>query len=176
MTSIRPATAADIPRVVELFTQAIAFQRQGGHPAWSAVDPAVIRKDLGANALHVLASAGTVIGVFSYCTPSPVDHEVWAGRSPASARYLNRIIVDRACKGRELFKDILAWSECEALREGIALLRLVTWQDSPPLIDYYRRFGFRLLGTHTTSVDASLPPTYRGLRLVAMEKPQLSCG
>jgi len=52
----------------------------------------------------------------------------------------------------------------------------VTWQDSPPLIDYYRRFGFRLLGTHTTSVDASLPPTYRGLRLVAMEKPQLSCG
>lgn len=176
MTTIRPATAADIPRVVELFTQAIAFQRQGGYPAWSAVDPAVIQKDLDANALHVLVSARTVIGVFSYCTPSLVDQEVWAGRSPASARYLNRIIVDRAWKGRELFKEILAWCECKALVEGIALLRLVTWQDSPPLIDYYRRFGFRLLATHTTSIDESLPPTYRGLRLSAMEKPQLSCG
>ncbi|NKI95764.1 GNAT family N-acetyltransferase [Rhizobacter sp. SG703] len=168
---IRPASLDDIPTIQALYAEAIAFQRGGGHPSWRALDLGVVEQDIAARSQHAVVLDGQVAGIFSFCPPSAMDREIWDGMAPESARYIHRIIVGRAWKGRQLFAPMLAWCEAEALRLGLGRLRLDTWAESAALIRHYAHFGFRWVGERTTSANDALPPPYRGLRLAIMEKP-----
>lgn len=167
---IRPASVDDIPTIQALYREAIAFQREGGHPSWQDPDYAVVEKDIAERCQYALELDGRVAGIFSLCPPSLMDFEMWHGLAPDSARYINRIIVGQAWKGRQLFAHMLAWCEQEMHRLGLRALRLDTWAESTGLIRHYRRFGFKRVGERITSTSDQLPPQYRGLHLVIMEK------
>lgn len=167
---IRPASVDDIPAIQALYREAIAFQRAGGHPSWQDPDFAVVEHDIADGCQHVLACDGQVAGIFSFCPPSAMDREMWHGLAPDSARYINRIIVGQAWKGRQLFAPMLAWCEQQMRELGLRVLRLDTWAQSTALIRYYGRFGFRRVGERITSTSERLPSQYRGLHLVIMEK------
>lgn len=167
---IQPATIADLPRIVELYEEAIAFQRAHGYPHWNALDLAVIEADIAAGAQYALARDGQIAGIFSFCPPSPMDDALWQGLQPHAARYINRIIVGRCWQGRALFAPMLAWCEAEVRRLQLDRLRLDTWADNSRLLAYYASFGFVALGARTASDGQDLSPQYRGVRLVIMEK------
>jgi len=168
---IRPASVEDIPAIEALYHEAIAFQREGGHPSWQDLDLAVVEKDIAERCQYVLVLDGQVAGIFSFCPPSLMDREMWQGLAPESARYVNRIIVGQAWKGRQLLAHMLDWCEQEMHRLGLGVLRLDTWAQSTGLIRHYARFGFRRVGERITSTSDRLPSQYRGLHLVIMEKP-----
>jgi GNAT superfamily N-acetyltransferase len=168
---IRPASVEDIPIIEALYREAIAFQREGGHPSWQDLDLTVVENDIAEHCQYALVLDGQVAGIFSFCPPSLMDREMWQGLAPESARYINRIIVGQAWKGRQLFAHMLDWCEQEVHRLGLRVLRLDTWAQSTALILHYGRFGFRRVGERITSTSDRLPPQYRGLHLVIMEKP-----
>jgi GNAT superfamily N-acetyltransferase len=168
---IRPASVEDIPTIETLYREAIAFQREGGHPSWQDLDLTVVENDIAGRCQYALVLDGQVAGIFSFCPPSLMDREMWHGLAPDSARYINRIIVGQAWKGRQLFAHMLDWCEQETHRLGLRVLRLDTWAQSTGLILHYGRFGFSRVGERITSTSDRLPPQYRGLRLVIMEKP-----
>lgn len=167
---IQRASTADIPRIKELYDEAIAFQRSEGYPYWKALDPAVIAADIAAGAQYLLSVDLHTAGIFSFCPPSPMDEDLWQGMQPQAARYINRIIVGRRWQGLSLFAPMLAWCERETLRLDLDRLRLDTWADNRRLGDYYSRHGFVHLGERTTSEGPELSPQYRGVRLAIMEK------
>jgi ribosomal protein S18 acetylase RimI-like enzyme len=168
--SIHPATGADLPRFKALYEEAIAFQRQAGHPYWKDLDFGVIVADIAAGGQFVLSVDGHIAGIFSFCAPSALDEDLWHDRAPQQARYIHRIIVGQAWRGRQLLAPMLAWCEQATARQGLSLLRLDTWADNPALIAYYERHGFVLVGERTSSSGPHLAAQYRGLRLAIMEK------
>lgn len=153
-----------------MYDEAIAFQRAGGHPYWRDLDLGVIAADIAAGNQYLLQLDGQVAGIFSFCPPSLLDQVLWLGREPASARYINRIIVGRPWHGQRLFAPMLAWCERAVLHAGMDRLRLDTWADNPALLAYYAGFGFAYLGEITTSARPGLPAQYRNVRLAIMEK------
>jgi hypothetical protein len=167
---IHRARTADIPKIKDLYEEAIAFQRSRGLPYWNALDLTVVEADIAAGALYLLSVDMHAVGIFSFCPPSPMDEDLWQGLQPHAARYINRIIVGRLWQGRSLFGLMLAWSERETLRLGFDRLRLDTWADNRRLGDYYSRFGFVHMGERTASSGPELSPQYRGVRLAIMEK------
>jgi ribosomal protein S18 acetylase RimI-like enzyme len=173
---IRTARPPDIARIGELYEEAIAFQRHGGHPFWGARYLDVARSDIEAGNLHALLVDQEIAGIFSFCAASLLDEDIWRDEDPGQARYINRIIVGRQWKGQALFAPMAAWCARETARLGLRALRLDTWADNPALIGYYTRFGFAYRGERHSSNSAALPPQYRGLRLAIMEKPIASLG
>lgn len=167
---IQRASTADIPRIKQLYDEAIGFQRREGHPYWKALDLAVIEADIAAGSQYLLSLDLHTAGIFSFCPPSPMDEDLWQGMQPHSARYINRIIVGRAWQGLSLLAPMLAWCERETLRLDLDRLRLDTWADNQRLSDYYSRYGFVHMGERITSAGPDLSPQYRNLRLAIMEK------
>lgn len=167
---IQLACSENIPRIKILYQEAIAFQREAGHPFWKDPDFGVVAADIAAGNQYLLTINGHIAGIFSLCPPSALDEDLWRRRAPHDARYLNRIIVGAAWRGQRLLSPILAWCEREAACRGVGLLRLDTWADNPMLVAYYERFGFAYLGERTSSTGAHLAPQYRGVRLAIMEK------
>lgn len=167
---IRLARSSDIPRIAALYDDAIAFQRAHGFPFWQDPDLGVVDADIAAGSQYLLVLDGQVAGIFSLCAPSALDEDLWQGRDPQAARYVNRIIVGRRWRGRSLFAPMLRWCEAEVRHLHLGLLRLDTWADSAPLIAHYARFGFTYVGERISSTRSALAPQYRGLRLAIMEK------
>lgn len=173
---IRQASTADIPRIKELYDEAIAFQRREGHPYWKTLDLEVVAADIAAGSQYMLSVDHHTAGIFSFCPPSPMDEDLWQGMQPHAARYINRIIVGRRWQGLSLFAPMLAWCERETLRLELDRLRLDTWADNRHLSDYYSRYGFVYQGERTTSDGPDLSPQYRGVRLAIMEKRLAQAG
>lgn len=167
---IKPATEQHLPRIQALYNEAIAFQRMKGYPYWRDLDLSVVAADIAAHNQYLLIRDRQIAGIFSFCPPSRLDEDLWRGREPQSARYVNRIIVGREWHGQQLFAPMLAWCEREVLRLGLVRLRLDTWADNSALLAYYGTFGFDYLGESTTSASADLPAQYRNVLLAIMEK------
>lgn len=167
---IRPANFTDLPNIEWMYTEAIRFQREAGHPCWRDLDLAVVESDIATGCQQVLERNGQVAGIFSLCPPSPLDEDLWHGLAPGSALYVNRIIIGPAWRGQRLLAPMLAWCEKATRCRGLPLLRLDTWAQSDALIRHYAAFGFRRVGARSTSMSDALPPQYRGLRLVIMER------
>jgi len=166
----------DIPRIKELYNEAIAFQRREGYPYWKALDQAVIEADIAAGHQYLLSVDRRTAGIFSFCPPSSMDEAIWQGMQPHTARYIHRIIVGRIWQGLSLVAPMLAWCERETLRLDLDRLRLDTWADNARLSGYYSRYGFVHMGERTTSTAPDLSPQYRGVHLVLMEKRLLRAG
>lgn len=66
---------------------------------------------------------------------------------PADGLYLSRLAVDRRFAGRGLGAWLLDAAGGEAAALGKAWLRLDAWKTNTRLHAYYRRQGFRLVGT-----------------------------
>lgn len=167
---IQQAQPQDMPRIQALYTEAILWQRRAGFPFWSDLDAAVIEADIAAGHQSILIIEQQIAGIFSLCPPAPMDRDLWHGKNPDAACYINRIIVSAPWRGKALFPAMLNWCDRTLIDQGIHLLRLDTWAESTALIRHYATFSFAYIGERTTSISHNLSPQYRGIRLALMER------
>jgi GNAT superfamily N-acetyltransferase len=167
---IQLAQAQDMPRIRQLYEEAVAYQRENGFPFWKDIDFSVVEADIAHGHQYKVIVDRQIAGIFSLCPPSPMDEGLWQAWGAAPALYINRTIVGRQWRGHGLFPAMVRWCEQEMRRQGIALLRLDTWVESTSLIRYYADAGFALIGESSTPLSPSLAPQYRGVRLALMQK------
>lgn len=86
---IHRARTADIPKIKDLYEEAIAFQRSRGLPYWNTLDLTVVEADIAAGAQYLLSVDMHTVSIFSFCPPSPMDEDLWQGLQPHAARYIN---------------------------------------------------------------------------------------
>ena len=87
----------------------------------------------------LLARVGTEIAGGCILTSRVIPE--WEGR-PGPARYLHKLVVQRAYAGKSLGRQILSDAESRASRHGSRLLRLDCWEGNRKLRAYYRAAGF----------------------------------
>ena len=162
--TLRVATEADLPAVLDLLREASEWEIARGLPhPWPIPFPLNrIRPALDQGAVYLVeddagAAAATVTLLWE-------DPAFW-GERPPDAGYVHRLAARRANAGRGIGRAVLAWAEGETRRRGRGFLRLDTLTESEGLLRYYRSSGFvpvgevTLVGLRFTLFEKRLAPT-----------------
>lgn len=102
---------------------------------------------LGAGDFWVVRLEGRVVGTLVF-SPSPPPCARAACADREGGGYLEAFAVHRGCAGQGVGAALLGWAVEEAMR-GLETLHLDCWAENGALRRYYRRAGFREVGTLT---------------------------
>lgn len=133
--AVRPATAADVPRILELIRELAAYERSldqvtatedGLRLALFAAQPAVFA--------HVAVADGKVIGFALWF----VNFSTWLSRHGI---YVEDLYVTPAMRGRGVGTALLAELAAICVRRGYGRLEWWVLDWNAPAIDFYRSIG-----------------------------------
>ncbi len=141
---IRPATAQDLPRILEIYAFARIFMARNGNPTqWPSTYPPedLLQEDIDAQRLFVVAEGTHICGVFVFALgEDPTYHLIENGswRSTAPYGVIHRIAGD-GCGG--VFNTALEFASHQADH-----LRIDTHEDNKPMQHLVEKFGFSRRG------------------------------
>jgi GNAT superfamily N-acetyltransferase len=124
---------------------------------------------LDAGNFWVVRQDRQIVGTLVF-SPMPPEYarDTCAGRTVGG--YLEAFAVCRDYAGQGVGAALLVWAEQEAIRRGLERLYLDCWAENLVLRNYYRRTGFREVGTLTLGA-------WRGtLFEKVLKPPRLSLG
>jgi GNAT superfamily N-acetyltransferase len=148
---IRPATAGDVPRILELIreladyehaTDEVTATAEGLGAAMFAAEPAVFA--------HVADVDGIVVGFALWF----VNFSTWLGRHGI---YLEDLYVTPAMRGRGLGKALLAELAAICVRRGYGRLEWWVLDWNEPAIGFYRSIGAEPMSEWTVQRLAGQP-------------------
>ncbi|GAB7045290.1 GNAT family N-acetyltransferase [Catenuloplanes indicus] len=146
---LRPATEADLDRLLAVLNGAVTWLRQRGVDQWGG-EPwhaAELRPGLKAGALY-LAESREAVPVATMTLDDVADEDFWSPEDDLSAAlYLRHLAVDRALSGRGIGSWMLGQAARHAARRGKEWLRLDASKTNTRLHAYYRQQGFQQLRT-----------------------------
>jgi ribosomal protein S18 acetylase RimI-like enzyme len=82
---------------------------------------------------------------------------------------LHRIVANPLFKGQRLFEKVLEWTKQLARQNDRKRVRMDTWADNERIINYYKSFGFELVGNRQTPDAEELPLQNRNLLVALLE-------
>lgn len=145
---IRHTTAADLPRIEEIYAGARAFMAEHGNPNqwgptnWPPME--LIRKDIEAGHSYVCTEAGRVVGTFYYIygpdiepTYREITDGAWQDESPYGV--IHRLAGDGSVKGIGAF--CIQWGLSQHPH-----MRVDTHTDNIVMQDLLGRLGFTQCG------------------------------
>lgn len=138
---IRNTTIDQLDQSCEIMDSGIAFQKRKGHPHYHSNDRAFHERDILRGQHYTVYVNDQVAGIFSL---SFNDEVIWRSKEQGDAVYLHRVISKDQFKGLRLFQHILNWTIDFTNQKGRKYIRLDTWDNNPPLVDYYKSFGFEI--------------------------------
>ena len=163
---IVPTDKEDLEFSYWLFEEAIAYQKRKGYKIWNGYDKAVLQADVRNRLQYKITDGSHILCIFSVCYS---DKVIWGERDRGSAIYLHRVVVNPNYKGLKLFGKIVDWARVHARKKNLTYIRMDTWADNPNIIEYYKGFGFKWIGTSTTPDSEELPIQARNLSLALLE-------
>lgn len=155
MFTIKPASAADVPALMALRTEAETWLSARGSDQWSD-------REAGARAIAkwhaaidegrtwlIADSKGDTLGTVSR---GPVDRDFWnESDSPETAFYLYKLMVSRQAAGQGIGSLALDWAGRIASMEGRRWVRIDCWRSAHGLQRYYESLGFSHVRTEAPS-------------------------
>ncbi len=155
------------PAILQLFETVIANSAARGLQTWNKIDECSLQLDIEKGNQYILTGDHGPAGVF---TIQPEDRLIWKEMDNQKSLYLHRIAIAPDQKGKKLFDVILRWAIHFAKQRSLLSIRMDTWSDNQRLIDYYRQYGFTVVGTSTTADHQDLPLQNRNLTVVLLER------
>jgi GNAT superfamily N-acetyltransferase len=157
---------SDLNFIYHLFDEAIAYQKRNNYPVWPDYDRTVLIKDIDNKLQYKLVNNDEIAYVFSICYS---DKVIWREKDKNDAIYLHRMVVNPKSKGQKRFGKILEWALEHCKHKNLQFIRMDTWADNPNIIDYYKSFGFDIVGNFKTPDSDELPIQQRNNEIVLLE-------
>ncbi len=164
--TIVKAEERDLKTILQLFEEAIQYQKLKNYIGWSSIDEHFIKEDIRKKFLFKVLVQQDVAGIFSICYR---DNLIWREKERGDAIYLHRIVANRRFEGVKLFKVVSDWAVEHARALGLKYVRMDTWAQNSKIIDYYATFGFIFIETYTTADTDELPVQHRNLNVALLE-------
>lgn len=148
---------SDLNAILDLYNQAIAFQKTKNCAVWPVFDAEDVLQAITEQRQFKISIDGSMAGVFTYTFN---DKAIWEEKDKNDALYIHKIATSAKFKGQHLVKEIIDFSKIYALSKSKTFLRMDTVGDNKGLIAYYTQFGFNYLGLHQLKNYADLPLHY----------------
>lgn len=165
---VEPATADDLPAIRSAYADARRIQQEQAAILWPEFSDASILAEIAAVRLFRVLDDDALVGVFSVAYE---DEAIWGEHERGEHIYLHRIARAAAYPGRGLIAAVLTWARAHCRTLGRAGLRMDTWASNEPLISFYERQGFHIVGRRRIGVEPRLPPHYHGNEFTLLEEP-----
>lgn len=150
---IRPATAADLPRIAALY-EAILDREESGpvYTNWQRgkyPTEATAHTALEAGTLYVGAEGADVWGAVNLNGEQLPEYSAIPWSIPVKDHQVG--VIHTLCihpdhSGRGYAREIVAFCEAEARRLGKTVIRLDTWEHNAPANRLYSSLGYRYAG------------------------------
>jgi ribosomal protein S18 acetylase RimI-like enzyme len=156
----------DLHFIYSLFDEAISYQKRKQYPVWAGYDKEVLKREIETQHQYKIVINNTIACIFSICYS---DGIIWREREKGDSLYLHRIAVNPFYKGQKQFGRILNWCVGYAIKRKLQNIRMDTWAENPNLVEYYKSFGFGIVGKLTTPDSEELPIPQRNNKVVLLE-------
>ena len=145
---IRNATPDDLPAVLQLHDEAVAWlNAQGITEQWGTTPvstrPHLVEEISGFLGFGAVAEGDGICGFIAMSGAVPDDFDSCADRAPAAAgNYIHTLVAGRQPVARGAGAHLVHWAAQQARSQGRAYLFLSCWAGNPKLVAYYQRLGF----------------------------------
>jgi ribosomal protein S18 acetylase RimI-like enzyme len=168
---VEPTALEDVPAVRAAYAYARTIQLEQKAAVWPEFTEASIRTEVVTGRLYRVLDGNALVGVFSVAYE---DEAIWGERERGQHIYLHRIARAAAYHGRGLVGTVLGWARMQCRACGRAGIRLDTWAGNEPLVAFYVRQGFRVVGRRHIGTDSRLPAHYHQSEFTLLEEPCLA--
>jgi GNAT superfamily N-acetyltransferase len=162
------STISDIPFLLEMYDQAIEYQKKRSLRTWQQFDPSLLQQEIAQKRQWKIIDDGQRACIFMTAYQDPY---IWGEKDKDPSVYIHRIVTHPDFHGRNYTMKIIEWAKEHAQEKGKKFLRMDTWGDNPKLIDYYIRCGFNYVETLTPEDTKDLPKHYSCISLSLFEIP-----
>ena len=151
---IRLATPADLSQAADIYEEILDREAQGPvYTNWQrgkypTIDTA--RQALEAGSFYVGEEAGVLWGVVNLNSVQLPEYGAIPWAIPAAAEevgVIHTLCIRPSCSGRGYARQMVAFCEAEARRQGRTVIRLDTWEGNLPANRLYPSLGYRYAGT-----------------------------
>ena len=147
---IRKAEISDLENIMLMYKSCVTGMLENGINQWDATYPntEIISEDLNVGTYYVAEIDGTLIGGINIDqnqddTYLEID---WEDKSD-SFLVVHRLGVKEEFWNKNIGKDLMLFTEKLVIEKGLNSIRLDTYSGNPKAMAFYRRLGYRELGT-----------------------------
>jgi len=147
---IRKANKGDLDSIMSMYKSCVKGMIENGIDQWDDTYPnaEVINKDLNVGTYYVMEMDGVIIGGVNNDrnqddTYLNLD---WEDKSD-SFLVVHRLGVKKEFWNKKIGKDLMLFTEKLVLEKGLKSIRLDTYSGNPKAMEFYRRLGYREVGT-----------------------------
>ena len=151
---IRLAAPADLPQAADIYEEILAHEEAAGpvYTNWQrgkypTLDTA--RQAQEAGTLYVGEEDGVLWGVVNLNSLQLPEYDAIPWSIPAGGEevgVIHTLCIRPSCAGRGYARQMVAFCEEEARRQGRTVIRLDTWEGNLPANRMYPALGYRLAG------------------------------
>lgn len=147
--SVRTANAGDVPALIQIRCDAVAYKLSHGDFAWgkSGWTEAAALRTLGQGGMYVVEQDGITVAMMSL---SWQDEKYWGPQAP-DAGYVHGISVREGFHGFELGSFAIEWCADRVRANSRTHLRLDCDASNTTLCAYYESLGFIRVSTRPVS-------------------------
>lgn len=148
---------SDLGGILEIYNQAIAFQKTKNCAVWPVFSDQDITLAINEKRQFKIVINNQIACVWTYTFQ---DKSIWGHRDQNDAVYIHKIATNFDFKGRNLVNEIVNFSKNYAILKNKSFLRMDTVGKNIGLISYYTKCGFDYLGLFKLAVFNDLPAHY----------------
>ena len=160
----------DLLEILKIYESAAQYQAAKGYNVWPIVSHVVVLKEIEEKRHIKITKNNIIVCIFTFAFSDPI---IWGENDNADSLYLHRIATHPKFKGNNLMSHIVEWSKQKATENNKSLLRLDTWADNENLINYYLKYGFKIIGDKFLP-PSTLPKHYWNITVTLFEQSAIS--
>ena len=148
----RPATLADLDRILTIVGEARRFLKENGLPQWQSEYPARnnFEQDIAHGWCHVFMADGLVVGMTSVClVPEEnyrlIEQGAWMTQGEDYA-VIHRFAMAEEYRGRGLSTEMLSFSESSCRMSGCPSIRVDTHPNNKSMRALLEKHGYAYCG------------------------------
>jgi ribosomal protein S18 acetylase RimI-like enzyme len=147
---IRKAKISDLKEIMEMYKSCVKGMIASGVDQWDDTYPDIetISQDLEKQSYYVAEEKEKIIGGINIDQNQDSTYlDINWGDKSDSFLVVHRLGVKEEFWNKKIGKDLMIFAENRVIEKGLKSIRLDTYSGNPKAMEFYRRLGYRELGS-----------------------------
>ncbi|WP_109438195.1 MULTISPECIES: GNAT family N-acetyltransferase [Aquimarina] len=166
MYQIKNTEIKDFDFICWMYKEAIKYQKRNNYFGWDSIDKEYLLKEIKNGLNYKIVYNNTILCAWGVVFS---DQLIWRKKEKGTSIYLHRIVVNPNFKGQKLFQKVLKWAIDYSIKNRLKTVRMDTWTANPAIIEFYKKYGFKVVEEYTTGGTKNLPIQHRNLEVTLLE-------
>ncbi|MBS9462905.1 GNAT family N-acetyltransferase [Flagellimonas sp. 389] len=166
MYLIKNTEVKDFEFICWMYEEAIKYQKRNNYFGWESIDKEYLKKEIKNGLNYKLIQEGNILCAWGVVFSDPL---IWREMEKGTSIYMHRVVVNPNFKGQKLFQKVLEWAIDYSVENSLTTIRIDTWTANPAIIEFYEKYGFKVVEEYTTGDTKDLPIQHRNLDITLLE-------